>query len=42
MTRRMTSTGHGAPAMMPVRSDSRQKLSNTAWFSWAMNMVGTP
>ena len=38
----ITSTGHGDPAMMPVRSDVRSNSANRGWSSWAMNMVGTP
>jgi hypothetical protein len=42
MTRFMTSTGHGEPAMMPVRSDERSKPPNAGCSSIAMNIVGTP
>ncbi len=38
----ITSTGHGAPAMMPVRSVERSYVAKSGWFSSAMNMVGTP
>ncbi len=38
----MTSTGHGDPAMMPVRSESRLKLSKLSRANMAMNIVGTP
>jgi hypothetical protein len=38
----MTSTGHGAPAMTPVRRVDRSKRSNPACSSMAMNIVGTP
>jgi hypothetical protein len=41
-TRRMTSIGHGEPAMIPVRSEPRSKCENSGWSSWAMNIVGTP
>jgi hypothetical protein len=42
ITWRMTSTGHGAPPMMPVRSESSLVVLNAAWSSIAMNIVGTP
>ena len=42
MTCFITSTGHGEPAMMPVRSDDRSKLAKSGWLSSAMNIVGTP
>jgi hypothetical protein len=38
----MTSTGHGEPAMIPVRNDVRSNESNSGCASSAMNMVGTP
>ena len=38
----ITSTGHGEPAITPVRSVRRSYLANSGWFSSAMNMVGTP
>ena len=38
----MTSTGHGAPAMIPVRRLERSKRSNAGSSSSAMNIVGTP
>ena len=38
----MTSTGHGDPAMMPVRRLERSKWSKSGWASSAMNIVGTP
>ncbi len=38
----ITSTGHGAPPMTPVRSEERSNRSNSAWPSSAMNIVGTP
>ena len=38
----ITSTGHGEPAITPVRSDDRSKRSNSGWASSAMNIVGTP
>src|SRR5512145_2320754 len=41
-TLRMTSIGHGEPAMMPVRRLERSKRSNSECSSSAMNMVGTP
>ena len=42
ITCRITSTGHGDPAMMPVRRPRRAKRGNSGRFSTAMNMVGTP
>ena len=42
MTCFMTSTGHGEPAMIPVRSDVRSYSSKRGWPSSAMNIVGTP
>ena len=41
-TRFITSTGHGEPAMMPVRSDDRSWSAKPAEPSSAMNIVGTP
>ncbi len=41
-TRRITSSGHGEPAMMPVRSDDRSYEAKSGWSSSAMNIVGTP
>ena len=41
-TRFMTSTGHGEPAMMPVRNELRSNSLNRGCSSWAMNIVGTP
>jgi hypothetical protein len=41
-TRRITSMGHGAPAITPVRSEVRSKRANSGCSSSAMNMVGTP
>ena len=41
-TRFITSTGHGEPAMIPVRSDDRSYEANSAQPSSAMNIVGTP
>ncbi len=38
----MTSTGHGEPAIMPVRSDDRSNEWKSGWASMAMNIVGTP
>ena len=42
ITRRMTSTGHGEPAMIPVRSDVRSYEAKSGCPSSAMNIVGTP
>ena len=42
MTCFMVSTGHGEPAMMPVRSEVRSSSSTRGSASIAMNMVGTP
>ena len=41
-TRRITSIGHGDPAMMPVRRLVRSCSANRGWSSMAMNIVGTP
>jgi hypothetical protein len=41
-TRFITSTGHGEPAMMPVRNDDRSCSAKSGRPSSAMNMVGTP
>ena len=38
----ITSTGHGEPAMMPVRSDEKSNSPNRGCSSSAMNIVGTP
>ena len=38
----ITSTGHGEPAITPVRRLDRSKRSNSGWASSAMNIVGTP
>ena len=38
----ITSTGHGEPAITPVRSDDRSRSPNCGWASSAMNIVGTP
>ena len=38
----ITSTGHGEPAMIPVRSDEKSNRENSGCSSSAMNMVGTP
>ena len=38
----MTSTGHGDPAMTPVRNELRSNESKSGWLSSATNMVGTP
>ena len=42
MTLRITSTGHGEPAMIPVRSEVRSNVAKSSWPSSAMNIVGTP
>ena len=42
MTCFITSTGQGAPAMIPVRSDDRSNVSKPWSASSAMNIVGTP
>ena len=42
MHRFITSTGHGEPAMIPVRSEVRSYDGKDAWSSCAMNIVGTP
>ncbi len=41
-TRFITSTGHGEPAMIPVRSVDRSKRAKSGRASSAMNIVGTP
>ncbi len=41
-TRFITSTGHGEPAMIPVRSDDRSYDAKSGRPSSAMNIVGTP
>jgi hypothetical protein len=41
-TRFITSTGHGEPAMMPVRRVDRSVLAKLSSASSAMNIVGTP
>ena len=41
-TRRITSTGHGEPAMIPVRRLERSKRPKSGSSSSAMNIVGTP
>jgi len=41
-TRFITSTGHGDPAMIPVRSVLKSKLEKFGRASSAMNIVGTP
>ena len=38
----ITSTGHGEPAMIPVRNDDRSYDGKSAHPSSAMNIVGTP
>ncbi len=38
----MTSTGHGEPAMIPVRREDKSYESNSGWSSSPMNIVGTP
>ena len=42
MTCFITSTGHGEPAMMPVRRLDRSKRPKSGTASSAMNIVGTP
>ena len=42
MTLRITCSGHGEPAMIPVRNELRSKLSKSGSPSSAMNIVGTP
>ena len=42
MTCFITSTGHGEPAMIPVRRLLRSKRPKSGTASSAMNMVGTP
>ena len=42
MTRFITSTGQGEPAMQPVRSDDTSYDAKSGNPSSAMNMVGTP
>ena len=42
MQRFITSTGHTAPAITPVRSEERSKESKSGWLGIAMNIVGTP
>ncbi len=39
---RITSIGHGEPAMIPVRSERSSVRSKQGCLSMAMNMVGTP
>jgi hypothetical protein len=41
-TLRITSTGQGEPAMIPVRSEVTSNSLKRGWSSTAMNMVGTP
>ena len=41
-TWRITSMGHGEPAMIPVRSDDRSKSARSGSPNSAMNIVGTP
>jgi len=38
----ITSTGHGDPAMMPVRNELKSNSFNRGCSSSPMNMVGTP
>ena len=38
----ITSIGHTAPAMIPVRSDDRSRSAKSGWSCMAMNIVGTP
>ncbi|MNN26168.1 hypothetical protein D3C81_1396680 [compost metagenome] len=42
ITRRITSIGQVAPAMIPVRRVDRSMSGRCGWSSMAMNMVGTP
>jgi len=42
ITRRMTCSGHGEPAMIPVRSEERSCVGKSGLSSIAMNIVGTP
>jgi hypothetical protein len=43
ITRRISGSGQGAPAMMPVRKDRRSsKRAKSGWSSIAWNIVGTP
>jgi hypothetical protein len=42
MTRFITSTGQGEPAMIPVRRLDRSRVFAVGSSSMAMNMVGTP
>ncbi len=42
ITRFITSTGHGEPAMIPVRSELRSNSAKRGWSSSPMNIVGTP
>ena len=42
MTCFITSTGHGEPAMSPVRREDRSNAPKSGWLSSAMNIVGTP
>ena len=41
-TRRTTSAGHGAPPMMPVRSDERSTSAKRGCASSSTNIAGTP
>jgi len=41
-TSRMTFTGQGEPAMMPVRTREKSVFSKSGCSSIAMNIVGTP
>ena len=41
-TRFITSTGHGAPAIIPVRSEVRSNSANRGCSSIAIHIVGTP
>jgi hypothetical protein len=41
-TRRITSIGHGEPAMIPVRSDEMSSVARSGCASCAMNIIGTP
>jgi hypothetical protein len=42
ITRRISGSGHGAPAMMPVRRAEVSKRAKSGWSSIAWNIVGTP
>ena len=42
MTCFIVSTGHGDPAITPVRNDDTSRSASNGSLSIAMNMVGTP